>query len=160
MDMGVRVETLKGGEPIDVMHHLANRNGYESVVWRAGCWGERGVKAILDGAFQWVSAHLAVDAIGGKFWQLMIAERAVQAACGPARKVQIFAEQEDISLEYCDEAEADKDCVLKIDGQPVRHVRLDCRIALIDDERPRQFKPAQTTPLTNKIIQEEAPWFL
>jgi hypothetical protein len=52
------------------------------------------VKAVLAGAFQWVSAHLAVDAIGGRFWQLMLAERAVQAACGPERKVKIFADQD------------------------------------------------------------------
>jgi hypothetical protein len=36
------------------------------------------VEAILAGAFQRISAHLAVDAIGGKFWQLMLAERALQ----------------------------------------------------------------------------------
>ncbi len=92
--MGVQVETLGGGEPIDVMKHLGKRHGYKTVVWRAGCWGDRGVKAVLAGAFQWVSAHLAVDAIGGRFWQLMLAERAVQAACGPERKVKIFADQD------------------------------------------------------------------
>lgn len=48
------------------MNHLGKRNGYGTVVWRAGCWGDRGVRAILAGAFQWVSAHLAVDATGGK----------------------------------------------------------------------------------------------
>jgi hypothetical protein len=94
LDRGVIVETLEGGEPIDVMRHLGKRNGLHSVVWRAGCWGERGVKAILAGAFQWVSAHLAVDATGGRFWQLMLAENAVQAACGPIRKVKVFADQE------------------------------------------------------------------
>jgi pyrimidine deaminase RibD-like protein len=77
---GVVVETLEGGEPIDIMKHLGERNGMYSVVWRAGCWGERGVRAILAGAFQWVSAHLAVEAQGGRFWQLMMAENAVQAA--------------------------------------------------------------------------------
>jgi hypothetical protein len=94
MDLGVIVETIEGGEPVDVMKHLGKRSGYKTVVWRAGCWGESGVKAILEGAFQWVSAHLAVDAAGGRFWQLMVAENAVQAACGPERKVKIFAEQE------------------------------------------------------------------
>lgn len=94
MDRGVIVETIQGGEPIDVMKHLGKRSGLNTVVWRAGCWGERGVKAILAGAFQWVSAHLAVGATGGRFWQLMVAENAVQAACGPERKVKIFAEQE------------------------------------------------------------------
>ena len=63
---GVVVETLNGRNPIDVMKHLGKRNGYGSVVWRAGCWGQRGVKSILSGAFQCVSAHLAVDANGGK----------------------------------------------------------------------------------------------
>ena len=92
--LGVVVETLKGGEPIDVMNHLGERSGYTSVVWRAGCWGHRGVESILAGAFQWVSAHLAVDAVGGKFWQLMLAERAVQAACGQESKVKVFAVDE------------------------------------------------------------------
>eukprot|EP00542_Grammatophora_oceanica_P022807 CAMPEP_0194028860 /NCGR_PEP_ID=MMETSP0009_2-20130614/2730_1 /TAXON_ID=210454 /ORGANISM="Grammatophora oceanica, Strain CCMP 410" /LENGTH=732 /DNA_ID=CAMNT_0038668371 /DNA_START=18 /DNA_END=2216 /DNA_ORIENTATION=+ len=160
MKRGVGVDTLSGSEPVDVMKYLGQRNGYNSVVWRAGCWGERGVKAIKDGAFQWVSAHLAVDAVGGRFWQLMLAERAVQAACGPERKVKVFADQEDISLEYCDEAEADSDCVLTVDGQPVRHVRLDCRVALVDDERPREFVPVKTTLQTKKTMEQDAPWFL
>ena len=90
--MGVKVEVIKGSEPIDVMNHLGKRSGYSSVVWRAGCWwvfllpnflcllldahimipillfcrGSRGVDAIMKGAFQRVSAHIAVDAIGGK----------------------------------------------------------------------------------------------
>jgi len=164
--MGVIVESLQSGsgEPIDVMNHLGSRNGYESVVWRAGCWGERGVQAILDGAFQWVSAHLAVDAVGGKFWQLMLAERCVQAACGPEQKVKIFAEQEDISLEYCDDEDADKDCILQVDGKPVRHVRLDCRVGLIDQARPRQLvTEVARVPAKSKMkrmAKEEAPWFL
>ena len=94
MSLGAVVETLSGGEPIDVMNHLGERNGYTSVVWRAGCWGNRGVESILAGAFQWVSAHIAVDATGGKFWQLMLAERAVQGAVGPESKVKVFAGQE------------------------------------------------------------------
>ncbi len=88
--LGAVVETLGGGEPIDVMNHLGKRNGYTSVVWRAGCWSNRGVESILAGAFQWVSAHLAVDAKGGKFWQRMLAERAVQGACGPESRVRVF----------------------------------------------------------------------
>lgn len=160
MDLGVVVETIEGGEPIDVMKHLGERNGYNTVVWRAGCWGERGVQSILAGAFQYVSAHLAVDAKGGRFWQLMLAENAVQAACGPMRKVQIFADDQDLSLEYCDEPDADSDCVLTVDGRPIRHVRLDCRLALIDDERPRQLIPAKTKNLDEKSLYEEAPWFL
>ena len=159
-DMGIVVETLNGGEPIDVMRHLGKRNGYQSVVWRAGCWGNRGVKSILEGAFQWVSAHLAVDATGGKFWQLMLAERAVQGACGPESKVKVFAAQEDINLEYCDEPGVDGDCSLTIDGRPVRHVRLDCRVALVDPDRPRDFVLHKTKPLDRNVIAEEAPWFL
>lgn len=159
-DQGVVVETLDGGEPLDVMKHLGERNGLQSVVWRAGCWGQRGVDSILAGAFQWVSAHLAVDAVGGKFWQLMLAENAVQAACGPGQKVKIFADQEDISLEYCDEPDVDTDCVLSIDGRPVRHIRLDCRVALVDGDRPREFLIGKTKKLDRKIIEEDAPWFL
>lgn len=157
---GVIVETLNGSEPIDVMKHLGQRNGYDSVVWRAGCWGQRGVKSILDGAFQWVSAHLAVDANGGKFWQQMLAERAVQGACGPESRVKVFAGEGDISLEYCDTPEADGDCVLTVDGKAVRHVRLDCRVALVDNDRPREFVIAPTKRLDRKVIEEEAPWFL
>jgi hypothetical protein len=142
------------------MKHIGKRSGYNSVVWRAGCWGERGVKAIMDGAFQFVSAHLAVDAVGGRFWQLMLAERAVQAACGPERKVKVYADQEDISLEYCDEEDADTDCVLTVKGQPVRHVRLDCRVALVDENRAREFVPLATSPMTARHLEEQAPWFL
>jgi hypothetical protein len=57
IDLGATVETLSGGEPIDVMKHLGQRNGYTSVVWRAGCWGNRGVQSILAGAFQWVREY-------------------------------------------------------------------------------------------------------
>jgi len=159
-DMGVIVEVIKGGEPIDVMNHLGKRNGYKAVVWRAGCWGERGVQAILAGAFQWVSAHLAVDAVGGKFWQLILAERAVQAACGPERKVKVIADQEDISLEYCDDEGADADCNLTVNNKPVRHVRLDCRVLLEDDNGKRELRSVKTKKLDKKFIEEEAPWFL
>lgn len=38
LNMGVKVEVIKGSEPIDVMNHLGKRSGYNSVVWRAGCW--------------------------------------------------------------------------------------------------------------------------
>lgn len=158
--MGVLVESIEGGDPIDVMRHLGARNGLETVVWRAGCWGSRGVDAILAGAFQWVSAHLAVDAAGGRFWQLMLAENAVQAACGPEAKVKVFADREDISLEYCDQADDDNDCTLTVDGRPVRHIRLDCRIALVDAERPREFVLQKTKQIDQKFVAEQAPWFL
>mmetsp|Transcript_14868 Transcript_14868/g.28157 ORF Transcript_14868/g.28157 Transcript_14868/m.28157 type:complete len:688 (-) Transcript_14868:15-2078(-) len=159
-ELGVIVETIEGGEPVDVMRHLGKRHGLQTVVWRAGCWGDRGVRSILEGAFQWVSAHLAVDATGGRFWQLMLAENAVQAACGPERKVKVFAEQEDISLEYCDAPDMDTDCAMRIDGRPVRHIRLDCRVALVDDSRPREFKMLKTQKMSKKQMEEAAPWFL
>ena len=157
---GVVVETLNGRDPLDVMKHLGKRNGYGSVVWRAGCWGQRGVQSILDGAFQSVSAHLAVDASGGRFWQQMLAERAVQGACGPESRVKVFASDEDISLEFCDAPNAEGDCLITKDGKPIRHVRLDCRVALVDKDRPREFVIAPTKPLNKKKIAEEAPWFL
>jgi hypothetical protein len=159
-NLGVIVETIQGCEPVDVMKHLGERSGYRIVVWRAGCWGDRGVRAILAGAFQWVSAHLAVDAVGGRFWQLMLAENAVQAACGPSSKVKVFADQEDISLEYCDDPDVDSDCNLTIDGRPVRHIRLDCRVALVDENRHREFVVGKTKKIDRKIIEEAAPWFL
>jgi hypothetical protein len=157
--LGVKVEVIKGSEPIDVMNYIGKTNGYKSVVWRAGCWGSRGVEAIIDGAFQWVSAHLAVDAAGGKFWQLMLAERAIQAACGPESKVNVLAEQEEISLEYCDEEDPDTDCVLTVDGRPIRHVRLDCRVLVQDPDRPHVYVPTKTVPFLDRKA-EEAPWFL
>mmetsp|Transcript_22233 Transcript_22233/g.24596 ORF Transcript_22233/g.24596 Transcript_22233/m.24596 type:complete len:143 (+) Transcript_22233:93-521(+) len=142
------------------MRHLGKRNGYHSVVWRAGCWGERGVQAILAGAFQYVSAHLAVDAMGGRFWQTMLAERALQAACGSEQKVKVYADQEDLSLEYCDEGEVDSDCVLTVDGQPVRHVRIDCRVALVGRGPRKKIVSSKTAVLSRKRLIEEAPWFL
>ena len=159
-EYGTIVETINGSEPIDVMKHLGQRNGYDSVVWRAGCWSQRGVKSILAGAFQWVSAHLAVDATGGKFWQQMLAERAVQGACGPESRVKVVAAEGDISLEFCDAPEADNDCVVSVDGRAIRHVRLDARVALVDAERPREFIIAPTKKLDQKFLETEAPWFL
>jgi len=160
LEQGVIVESVEGGEPVDVLRHLGKRSGLKTVVWRAGCWGDRGVRSILDGAFQWVSAHLAVDATGGRFWQKMVAENAVQAACGPESKVKIFADQDDISLEYCDEPGSDADCSMTVDGKPIRHVRLDCRVALVDQNRARTFKHPTTAPFGRKFFEEEAPWFL
>ena len=141
------------------MNYLGQRNGFKTVAWRAGCWGQRGVRAILDGAFQWVSAHLAVDANGGKFWQLMLAENAVQAACGPDQKVRVLADQEDISLEYCDRAGADSECSMTHDGKPIRHIRLDSRVLLVDNDRPRNIVQNKVARF-DKIVEEQAPWFL
>lgn len=157
---GVVVEMIEGGDPIDVMKHIGERNGYSTVVWRAGCWGTHGSTAVLEGAFQWISAHLAVDATGGKFWQLLLAENAIQGACGQPSKVKIFADQENLSLEYCDTPDADSDCTLLMDGRPVRHVRVDCRVALFDPERKREFNRAKTTKMDHPTLLEQAPWFL
>mmetsp|Transcript_20292 Transcript_20292/g.38296 ORF Transcript_20292/g.38296 Transcript_20292/m.38296 type:complete len:565 (+) Transcript_20292:225-1919(+) len=159
INLGVKVEVLRGSQPIDVMKHLGKRSGYNSVVWRAGCWGNRGVEAILAGAYQRISAHLAVDAIGGKFWQLMLAERALQSACGPEREIKVFAEQDDINLEYCDREDADIDCNLLFDGRPVRHVRLDARVAVIDELKRKEHTLAKTVSV-KKFQKEEAPWFI
>jgi hypothetical protein len=158
-EYGVVVEMIEGGEPIDVMKHIGERNNYSTVVWRAGCWGTRGSTAVLEGAFQWISAHLAVDATGGKFWQLMLAENAIQGACGKPSKVKIFADQENLSLEYCDGPDVDSDCSLLMDGRAVRHVRVDCRVALFDNLRPREFNRAKTTAM-GPVLIEQAPWFI
>lgn len=90
----------------------------------------------------------------------MISEMAVAAACGPQSKIKVLAEQNDISLEYCDSPLVDQDCVVSMeDGTPVRHVRLDCRVALVDENRPREFQIAQTQKLDRNMLMEEAPWF-
>jgi hypothetical protein len=158
-EMGVVVEALEGGEPIDVMNHLGKRNGIYTVVWRAGCWGARGVQSIMRGAFQMVSAHLAVDAIGGQFWQLLIAENAIQEACGPRSQVKVLAD--DINLEYCDDPSVDADCALRVEsGKPVRHVRVDCRIELVDNEKPAEIISAKTEQMSWKSLNGQAPWFL
>lgn len=163
LNLDVVVETVQGaGEPIDVMAHLGERSGHRAVVWRAGCWGSRGVKSILNAAFQWVSAHLAVDAGGGKFWQLMLAERCIQAACGPESKVKVMTEENDISIEYCDDVDADKDCVLQVGGRSIRHVRIDCRVAVVNPDRKVELVGwRKTRPMPVKAFhEEEAPWFL
>lgn len=63
ISLGAKVETVNGGEPIDIMNHLGRRSGYTSVVWRAGCWGNRGVKAIMAGAFQWVRRSIGYEIV-------------------------------------------------------------------------------------------------
>jgi len=90
----------------------------------------------------------------------MLAERAIQAACGPESKVKIFADQEDFSLEYCDNESADQDCTLMLNGNPIRHVRVDCRVFLLDENRPRELKNIKTVPMRKTFREEEAPWFI
>ena len=51
-------------------------------------------------------------------------------------------------------------CVLNVAGRPVRHVRLDCRVALVDENREREFVPLKTEALTRNKLETEAPWFL
>lgn len=159
-DKGVIVEAIEEGEPVDVLKHLGKESGLQNVVWRAGCWGERGVRAIVAGAFQRVSAHVAVDAVGGKFWQLMIAENAIQAACGPQSRLHVQADQEDLSLEYCDDPDADSDCVHAIDGRPVRHVRLDCRVTVHDEDQHLEFMLDHSKLSEQKRFTDETSWSL
>ena len=159
-DKGVIVEAIEEGEPVDVLKHLGKESGIQNVVWRAGCWGERGVRAIVAGAFQRVSAHVAVDAVGGKFWQLMIAENAIQAACGPQSRLHVQADQEDLSLEYCDDPDADSDCVLAIDGRPVRHVRLDCRVTVHDEDQHLEHMLDHSKLSEQKRFTDETSWSL
>lgn len=66
----------------------------------------------------------------------------------------------DISLEYCDEPEADSDCNLTLDGKPVRHIRLDCRVALVDGTRQRNFVNKKTKRIDQRYYETQAPWFL
>ena len=62
-------------------------------------------------------------------------------------------------MEYCDREDADKDCNLVFDGMPVRHVRLDARVAVIDDIKRKEQRKTKTVSM-KKFHQEEAPWFL
>lgn len=96
----------------------------------------------------------------GKFWQLMLAERALQSACGPERSIKVFAEQDDINLEYCDREDATADCSLLFDGRPVRHVRLDARVAVVSDIKRREIALKKSVPMKKKFHEEQAPWFL
>ena len=84
---------------------------------------------------------------------------AEKSACGPERQIKVFAEQDDINLEYCDREGADKDCALLFDGRPVRHVRLDARVAVIDEIKHKEQTLAKTVSM-KKFQKEEAPWFL
>ena len=83
----------------------------------------------------------------------------VQSACGREREIKVFAEQDDINLEYCDREGADKDCNLLFDGRPVRHVRLDAMVAVIDEIKRKERTLAKTVSV-KKFHEEEAPWFL
>ena len=83
----------------------------------------------------------------------------LKSACGPEREIKVFAEQDDINLEYCDMEGADKDCNLLFDGRPVRHVRLDARVAVIDEIKRKEKTLAKTVSL-KKFQEEEAPWFI
>ncbi len=84
---------------------------------------------------------------------------AEKSACGPERQIKVFAEQDDINLEYCDREDADKDCALLFDGRPVRHVRLDARVAVIDEIKHKEQTLAKTVSM-KKFQKEEAPWFI
>lgn len=155
---GVIIDSIEGKEPIDVMKHLGSMHGVHSVIWRAGCWGERGVRMILAGAFQRLSAHVTVPATGGQFWQMMVAENAVQSACGPRTKVKVFSSEKNMNLEHCDKG--DEDCVHMQNGHPIRYVRLDCRVSLMDDERAREFIEEKDAPVRENAMSEDGQWFL
>ena len=108
----------------------------------------------------------------------MLAERALQSACGPEHSIKVLAEQDDINLEYCDREDATKDCSLLFDGRPVRHVRLDdkhsfstyvllvlfkhkltlflARVAVVSDIKRREIFSKKSLPM-KKV---EGPWFL
>ena len=45
------------------------------------------------------------------------------------------------------------------DGRPVRHVRLDARVAVIDEIKRKQQTLAKTVAV-KKFQKEEAPWFI
>lgn len=88
----------------------------------------------------------------------MLAERAIQGACGSESRVKVFAGQDDINLEYCDEEDAD--CELTVNGRPIRHIRLDCRVLASDPERLTEYVLTKTAPLAREKLGETAPWFL
>jgi len=161
-EMGTVVESLPGSRPRDVMQYLGDKNNYELVVWRAGCWGERGVESIEAGAFQSISAHIAVGGSGGKFWQTIVAEQCVQGACGARSKIEVKSDG-DISLEYCDDNEEDEGCIVTREGHHVRHVRLDCDIRLTGDMRYRAATKLNTKKLAEKFegaSKIDGPWFM
>ena len=89
----------------------------------------------------------------------MLVELAAQAAGSPESSVLVMAKQKDISLEYCDENDADEECVLSVDRRAIRHVRLDCRAVLVNPERERVLKGPKTSKLGN-VMLEEASWFI
>jgi hypothetical protein len=64
--------------------------------------------------FSGVSAHLAVDAVGGKFWRSCWLKMPSSGLW--SQKVKIFADQEDVSLEYWQVTLLP---CLSIDGRPV-----------------------------------------
>jgi hypothetical protein len=166
---GVVVETLPSGRPVDIMKFLGDKSAYKLVVWRAGCWGEKGVESILSGAFQAISAHLSVPMSGGKFWQTICAEKALQSACGPKHMIDVRSEA-DVFLEYCDNDSDDAGCMAFIKGNAVRDVRLDCAVHLIDDKRDgAQVVKRMKTRTSTEIAKESGfvfktevpgPWFV
>ena len=155
--LGCTVSTVPGSRPRDVMEHLGEE-GKKLVVWRAGCWGERGVQSIEAGAFQSISAHIAVGGEGGIFWQTIVAEQCVQGACGARSRIEVKSNG-DISLEYCDEGSDDEGCVVTREGHRVRHVRLDCDIKLVDELCFKPFVRRTGIP-SGESKEVEGPWFL
>ena len=128
---------------------------HEVVVWRAACWGQRGVDAVLSGAFPYIIAHMAVSAEGGIFWQTILAENALQAALGQRNKV-ICESSKDVDLQFCGEDTAGE---CSIDS---RHCVLEADITIVDKTNRRARKVAkfrvQSDSFDTNFHTEEAPW--
>lgn len=106
-DMGVRVDTMDEGEPVDVLKHLGETSGHQFVVWRAS-----DETSLSPDTFQVVCAHMAVRVTGGTFWQTGTVENAVEGAC--KSPVEVLGKLEQIG-------DIDQTGLL-------RHVRLNCRV--------------------------------
>ena len=154
---GCTVESIKGTRPNDVMKHLGEVHKYRMVVWRAGCWGDRGIESIEDGAFQRIEAHIAVEAQGGPFWQSIVAESCVQGACG--NKVELRTSAEKMSIDYCDDLDDDSSCLVSRSGHQVRHVRIGCDILLPTDKVHLKQNKNVSIDKYEDAVSLESPWF-
>jgi len=153
---GVKVEVLStgGNLPIDIMTHLGKFSSHEVVVWRAACWGQRGVDAVLSGAFTYITAHMQVAADGGIFWQTILAENALQAALGQRNKI-VCESAKDVELQFC--GEWMDDCPLD-----TKHVVLEADVTVVDRSDKKSRKVAKFKKLGEAQVfggvKEEAPW--
>jgi hypothetical protein len=118
-----------------------------------------GSSCLQSELFRWVDIEHFFAPCATQTESCLSIPTAEKSACGPERQIKVFAEQDDINLEYCDREGADKDCALLFDGRPVRHVRLDARVAVIDEIKRKEQTLAKTVSM-KKFQKEEAPWFL